>query len=116
MKHYNKLVRDSIPNLIEREGRTVEFEILSPERFHEYLDDKLQEEFEEFLVTRDHLELMDIVEVVQAIVECEGGDWEAFEGRRAERREERGGFRKRVWRRQAEHKIRIYHVLVRIDP
>lgn len=99
MKHYNKLVRDRIPELIQQDGKIPEYDILSPERYHEYLDDKMQEELGEYRTSRDHVELMDIVEVIQAIVECEGGDWDAFERARTERRDERGGFAKRVWLR-----------------
>ena len=97
MKHYNKLVRDGIPHLIEQDGRTPDYAILSPDRYHEYLDDKLQEELSEYRFSRNHVELMDIVEVIQAIVECEGGNWDDFEQSRTARREERGGFRDRIW-------------------
>jgi predicted house-cleaning noncanonical NTP pyrophosphatase (MazG superfamily) len=97
MKHYHKLVRDGIPALIERGGHTPEVEILSPARYHDELEDKLQEELAEYLDSRDHVELMDTVEVIQAIVESEGGSWEAFERQRAARRRERGAFRERVW-------------------
>jgi predicted house-cleaning noncanonical NTP pyrophosphatase (MazG superfamily) len=97
VKHYNKLVRDAIPDLIAASGYHCEYTTLSPERFHEYLDDKIEEELAEYRLSRDHVELMDIVEVIQALVECEGGDWEAFERARAARRAERGGFERRVW-------------------
>ena len=99
MKHYNKLVRDGIPDLITRDGHTPSYAVLSPERYPEYLEDKLQEELSEYRSTRDHVELMDIVEVIQAIVEYKGGTWEAFERARNERRRERGGFTGRVWLR-----------------
>ena len=99
MKRYNKLVRDRIPEMIERDGRVPDFMILSAERYHEYLDDKIEEELTEYRASREHIELMDIVEVVQAIVESEGVSWEEFEAARNERRIERGGFAKRVWLR-----------------
>lgn len=99
MRYYNKLVRDGIPDLIVREGRNPSYEVLNPERYHEYLEDKLEEELSEYRLTRSHSELTDIVEVIQAIVECEGGSWTDFERARAERRRERGGFSKRIWLR-----------------
>jgi predicted house-cleaning noncanonical NTP pyrophosphatase (MazG superfamily) len=99
MKHYNKLVRDGIPEMIRQSGRDPDCTTLSPERFHEYLDDKIEEELSEYRQSRDRTELMDVVEVIQALVECEGGDWAAFERARAERRRERGGFGARVWLR-----------------
>jgi predicted house-cleaning noncanonical NTP pyrophosphatase (MazG superfamily) len=99
MKHYNKLVRDGIPDLIVRSGRTPSYAVLSPPVFREHLDDKLEEELAEYRQSRDHTELMDIVEVIQAIVESEGDDWDTFERRRSARRAERGGFRERIWLR-----------------
>lgn len=99
MKRYNKLVRDGIPDLITRNGRTPSYEVLSAERYPEYLEDKLQEELAEYRYTRDQVELLDIVEVIQAIVEYRGGTWEAFEEARNERRRERGGYSGRVWLR-----------------
>lgn len=99
MKYYNKLVRDRIPEMIERDGRVPDIKILSAERYHEYLDDKIQEELTEYRASREHIELMDIVEVVQAIVESEGVSWEDFEAARNQRRSERGGFAKRIWLR-----------------
>lgn len=99
MKHYNKLVRDGIPDLIARDGRTPSYEILNVERYPVYLEDKLEEELSEYRATRDQVELMDIVEVIQAIVEYKGDSWESFERARDERRRERGGFTGRTWLR-----------------
>jgi predicted house-cleaning noncanonical NTP pyrophosphatase (MazG superfamily) len=99
MQHYNKLVRDGIPDLIAKSGRICDYTVLSPPIFRENLDDKLEEELSEFRQSRDLTELMDIVEVIQAIVECEGGDWADFERARDARRAERGGFRERIWLR-----------------
>lgn len=99
MRYYDKLVRDGIPDLISRDGHTPSYEILSVERYPEYLQDKLEEELGEYRRTRNPVELMDIVEVIQAIVEHRGGTWEAFEASRGERRQERGGFSRRIWLR-----------------
>ena len=97
MKHVNKLVRDGIPDLIAAGGRTADYRVLSPTEFRANLEDKLDEELAEYRETRDHIELMDLVEVIQAILETEGVDWATFERDRAARRAERGGFRARIW-------------------
>jgi predicted house-cleaning noncanonical NTP pyrophosphatase (MazG superfamily) len=99
MRHYNKLVRDGIPDLIAQSGRQAEYTVLSPPVFRENLDDKLEEELTEYRESRDHAELMDIVEVIEAILATEGVDWASFERQRAARRTERGGFRERIWLR-----------------
>lgn len=99
MKHYNKLVRDGIPDMIARSGRICDYTVLSPPVYRENLDDKLDEELTEYRQSRDHTELMDIVEVIRAIVEAEGGDWATFERAWDARRAERGGFGERIWLR-----------------
>ena len=38
MKHYDKLVRDRIPEIIEESGRTCIVEILLEEDYRKYLD------------------------------------------------------------------------------
>lgn len=97
MTQYHKIVRDRIPEIIEQSGKTADVKTLTPERFHEYLNDKLHEEFTEYQRSRRTEELIDIVEVIQAIAESEGTSWAAFEELRDAKRAERGGFTKRVW-------------------
>ena len=44
MKQYNKLVRDKIPEIIEKSGRRLEYEILTNDAYRTELDKKLDEE------------------------------------------------------------------------
>ncbi len=94
--HYNKLVRDNIPEIIRASGRQAEVRELNLREFQEYLDIKLQEELNEYLVSGDVEELADLVEVVQAIVIHKGITPVAFEKIRLAKRQERGGFEKRL--------------------
>lgn len=48
IKIYNKLVRDKIPEIIEKSGKTCEVEILEDDKYIEKLDEKLSEELAEY--------------------------------------------------------------------
>lgn len=45
---YNKLVRDKIPEIIERDGKTCKTEILSDAEYLKMIDAKLDEELAEY--------------------------------------------------------------------
>lgn len=49
MKKYDKLVRDKIPQVIKATGKECEFEIARNEERYKLLEDKLNEEVNEFL-------------------------------------------------------------------
>lgn len=72
IKKYNKLVRDKIPKIIEKNGQMCEIEILSDERYLEILELKLTEECTEYQIDNDIEELADILEVVYAIANARG--------------------------------------------
>ena len=57
MKTYDKAVRDRIPEMIERSGKTCVTEVLPPEEFERKLNEKLREEVEEYLESRSIEEL-----------------------------------------------------------
>lgn len=67
----NKLVRDRIPELLEKEGFKVNYRVLSKDEYKQALKDKLVEEVNEFLEaeTKDEMreEIADIKEVLLAI-------------------------------------------------
>ena len=46
---YDKLVRDKIPEIIEKSGKQCEIEILSDEKYIEMIDKKLDEELADLL-------------------------------------------------------------------
>lgn len=71
MKVYNKLVRDLIPEIITKDGKTADIIILSEESFKQAIKDKLIEEATEVAnaQNRDDIlsELADILEVMDSI-------------------------------------------------
>jgi predicted house-cleaning noncanonical NTP pyrophosphatase (MazG superfamily) len=96
---YNKLIRDRIPEMITRSGKTFSLATLSPAEFARALAEKLVEEAQEACsADRDRLleELADLSEVIDALLKV--NDWEKIDLVKAQekRRQESGGFDKRV--------------------
>ena len=69
---YNKLVRDLIPQIIEKSGKRAVCDTLSEEAYLEMLDKKLVEEMNEYQTDKNLEELADILEVVYALAEAKG--------------------------------------------
>lgn len=100
MKIYNKLVRDNIPAVINETGSTCEIEVLDETVYFEKLNEKLKEELEEFYFARPEEvvgELADVIEVLYAIAESKGISVEDIEKVRKEKKEDRGGFKERIF-------------------
>lgn len=95
-KIYNKLVRDKIPEIIQKDGKTCSTEILDNEKYIEMLDGKLFEEMLEYHQDKSIEELADITEVIFAIVKAKGLSLEEFEKIRNQKADERGGFDKKI--------------------
>ena len=56
---YNKLVRDKIPKIIEKDGQTPVIHIANKKEYKQKLLEKLQEEVDEFLKDQNQEELAD---------------------------------------------------------
>lgn len=98
-QNYNKLVRDRIPEIIQREGRTCGTDTLSDEAFDQALREKLVEEAQEVAAaTPDKLimELADLYEVIDALLELHHIEAGAVIAEQQRRSEERGSFKKRI--------------------
>ena len=93
---YNKLVRDKIPEIIEKSGKTCETEILSDEEYLQMLDKKLDEELAEYHKEQNIEELADLLEVLYATVKAKGYSIEDLEQVRIEKQKARGGFDKKI--------------------
>lgn len=93
---YNKLVRDKIPEIIEKSGKQCETEILSDEMYLEMIDKKLDEELAEYHKDKNIEELADLLEVIYAATKARGYSIEALEKVRAEKAEKRGEFYKKI--------------------
>lgn len=96
-KHHNKLVRDKIPEIIEKAGKTAYTHILSEEDYMTELDKKLGEEFAEYQADKSIEELADMLEVMYAIAEARGWSVSELEAVRRKKAEKRGAFEKRIF-------------------
>ena len=70
VKKYHKLVRDRIPEIIESDGKQCVCEVLSSKEYLALLDEKLQEELNEYEESKSLEELADLLEVMYAVVKA----------------------------------------------
>lgn len=94
MKAHNKLVRDKIPEIIEKDGRTCVTHILSDEEYIAALETKLNEEVAEYQADKNLEEMEDVLEVLQAICVARGYSLEAMRKKKAD---ERGEFKNEIF-------------------
>lgn len=94
---HGKLVRDRIPEIIEKSGKTCAIRILPETEYLAALDAKLQEELNEYQADKSMEELADLLEVMIAAAEARGHAFAEVEAIRREKAEKRGGFRERIW-------------------
>ena len=92
---YNKLVRDKIPEILSAKGICwEELRTASLEEYKEELIKKLGEEAAEFGIEPFLEELADVIEVIETLKKLP--EYENVEELRLKKREERGGFEKRI--------------------
>ena len=94
---YNKMVRDKIPEISEKEGKTCTCSVLSDENYLKMLDEKLNEELAEYQEDKSMEELADLLEVIKAVALARGSSFEKVEEIRRAKAEKRGGFDKRIY-------------------
>lgn len=94
MKTYNKLVRDKIPEILDKKGVLYEKRIANNEEYKIELIEKLHEEIQEFSELGDIEELADIVEVVEAFKKLP--EYSNLHNIVNKKREEKGGFDERI--------------------
>ena len=94
---YNKLVRDRIPEIIEKSGNRCVTKILSDEEYIEMLDKKLDEELAEYHKDKNIEELADVLEVIYACVQARGYSLEELETIRADKAEKLGAFKDKIF-------------------
>ena len=104
---YDKLVRDKIPEIIEKSGKTCETEILTDEEYIEMLDKKLSEELAEYHAAQNLEELADLLEVLYAAALSRGYTLEQLEQVRVEKRNARGGFEKKILLKCVEEREKV---------
>lgn len=98
-KRYSKLVRDRIPEIIQRSGNQCQTRILSDAEYEKALREKLIEEATEAATASSEelmQELADLYEVIDALIIASGLDPETILAQQRKRREERGGFTDKI--------------------
>ncbi len=91
-KEYDKLIRDRIPEIIESQGKKCKIEKMDEDEFSIYLKKKLKEEVDEFQESGEIHEIVDIYEVILAILDTKDISLEEFEEIRQNKASERGRF------------------------
>lgn len=99
-----KIVRDKIPEIIERSGKTPIYDIVSIDDAIEGLEAKLSEELEEYLADHSVEEMADLLEVIHGILFLKGISWATLEEVRLKKRAERGGFERRLFLKDVQDK------------
>lgn len=95
---YNKLVRDKIPEAINKKGdRKANYRILNNKEFIEELDKKLFEEAHEFVEEHSVEELADLMEVISAIIKLRKISLEDVEKAREIKNNKKGKFENKVY-------------------
>lgn len=97
MKVYNKLVRDKIPDIILKDNELPVTRILDDEEFIKELNKKLQEEVNEYLDGENVEEMVDILEVIRAILEYKMVSYEEIEDKRKKKAQKRGAFKDKIY-------------------
>lgn len=96
MTVFNKLVRDRITKIIEKQGKTPVTHIATPDEFYRSLKAKLLEEVEEFNKSGEIEELADLLQVIYTICDYRNISRESLEDLRRKKNEDRGKFNERV--------------------
>lgn len=94
MERYTKLVRDKIPEILDRKQVPYEKRIATPEEYRTALAAKLMEEAAEFSADESVEELADVLEVIEALKALP--EFTDIERVRRAKRDERGGFGARI--------------------
>jgi len=91
-----KAVRDLVPEIIILSGRECIVRELSDISFLPELENKLKEELQEYLESKELEELVDLLEVIYRMAELQGSSKESLEALRLRKKQEKGGFEKNL--------------------
>ena len=101
MPIYNKLVRDRIPEVIEKAGKEYSTRILEEDEYESEVKKKLSEELTEYQEAKTSEEaieeLADILELLHAATKIRDFSFEELEKVRKTKAEKRGGFDKCIF-------------------
>ena len=94
---YNKLVRDRIPEIIEKAGKIPHWRKIEGEEYKKALDLKLLEEVGEYLESGKTEELADIYEVMLAILALRKTELDDFYKICKDKTQNRGAFKEGIF-------------------
>ena len=96
MIKYNKLVRDNIPEIIQKAGKKANIRIVKDEEYLSYLVKKLSEEVKEIEENTCAEELADLETIIRSICDYLDISKEEFEKIYNKKLKNRGGFKKGI--------------------
>lgn len=94
---YQKLVRDNIPAIIEKNGETCVTRKLTDKEYETALAEKLQEEVKELLEAYTAKEMADVMEVLYAMGKTCAVSKREIEQVRSQKASEKGIFSKKIF-------------------
>jgi len=94
---YNKLVRDKIVDIINKEGKKATYSVLNDEEYLNELNKKLMEESHEFIEENSIEELADVMEVIESIMSVKNISWDEVREIQNSKRNKRGGFEDKIY-------------------
>lgn len=97
--NYSKLVRDSIPDHLQKAGLQCSWEIMNEPEYQQALREKLVEEAQEAKKAGEQelvAELADLYEVIEALMKAYAISPESVRETQKTKRHERGGFERRI--------------------
>lgn len=101
MPIYNKLVRDKIPQIIEKDGKSLSKKILFETEYLIAVNEKMQEEIEEYYSSTSNEEsleeLADLLELIHAASKALGASINEVEKIREKKARKRGGFEEGIF-------------------
>ncbi len=93
---YNKLIRDRMPEIMKKQGKSVKTHVASDSEYLQKLKAKLIEEAAEYSRDENTEELADVLEVLYALMELKGVTKGEVESMRSKKAGERGTFKDRL--------------------
>lgn len=95
MQH-NKLIRDKIPEILTKKGLLPKTHIANNTEYWFKLKDKLQEEVNDFLKDSNETEIIDILEVIDAICKFKMFSKKHLELIKTRKAEQKGSFNNKI--------------------
>lgn len=94
---YHKLVRDKIPENIQKAEKKCHYQILDEDNYKKELGKKLVEEVSEWMVEHSIEEMADVMEVIEAIQKNEKIEKVKLETIKRDKKQRKGAFDKKIY-------------------